>query len=66
MEYKEQLKTIEELIDLSSIPEFLENVATVCRFKEEHLQTNWQDKEAARYWARVASKLDKVVEEITI
>lgn len=57
MEGKYYQDKIEEMIDASSICEFLENVAAVCHAKSTHIRESWQDNQLAAAWMKVGMLL---------
>ena len=56
----ELIEALEKLIDASSIENVITSLADVCLLKAEHLRTNWQDKNTAEYWEKIANKLNKI------
>ena len=48
---------LEELIDKHGILHVLTGLECVCTEKADHIRVNWQDKELARRWDRVARKI---------
>lgn len=52
--------TIEQIIDANSFRAVLDMIEEICFAKEEHLRTNWQDKEQAKVWFRRAKMIQKV------
>lgn len=55
----ESLEVLEEMVDDVGMPEVISGLEQIAWAKEEHVLVNWQDKELARAWARVAKLLDK-------
>lgn len=45
---------LEQMIDRHGLANVLEQIADICGAKAEHLRTNWQDTNAARYWDKAA------------
>ena len=42
--------TLEALVDRYSVHEVLTALGTICAFKAEHVQANWQDAGLGRAW----------------
>jgi hypothetical protein len=55
---------LESLIDQSTLPEVLADLAHVCGEKAEHLRANWQDEVTARQWEKAADCIDKAAARI--
>jgi hypothetical protein len=54
-------RELETLLDQSSLPEMITELAAICYAKADHIRTNWQDEQLARQWAKAADKLSHVV-----
>ena len=48
---------LEGLIDAVGVSDILETMSEICYEKAEHLETNWQDYKAAKWWLKIAGKL---------
>lgn len=53
------LEVLEGIVDDVGMPGIISGLEQIAWAKEEHVLVNWQDKELARAWARVAKLLDK-------
>jgi len=51
---------LENLIDDHNIGDVLTALTQVCFDKSEHLASDWHDHDAAKYWSRLATKLQKI------
>jgi hypothetical protein len=51
---------IESLIDKYDLYNVLVAISEICREKEDHILSNWQDKNLAKRWAKNAGLIDKV------
>jgi hypothetical protein len=49
-----QKEQLEALLDKTSLHEVLDMLSEICSEKQEHVQTNWQDKNLAKAWGRCA------------
>ena len=49
---------LEALVDKSSVNYVLNNLVQICWGKADHLDTNWQDHNAAIRWKKLAIKLE--------
>jgi hypothetical protein len=43
---------LEQMIDARGLYGVLEDIAAICYAKAEHLETNWQDANAAKVWQK--------------
>jgi hypothetical protein len=50
----ELANALEALIDAHGLYAVTDALASVCNAKCDHLESNWQDKEAARRWTKAA------------
>ena len=65
IEHKNEFEyKLEELLYETSICELLETLAHICYEKEEHLLTNWQDKETAKIWHRAGLLIDGIANRL--
>jgi hypothetical protein len=55
---------LEVLVDRLGLPELLLDLAEVAYEKASHLQTNWQDHEAARRWRIAAGRIERAARDI--
>jgi hypothetical protein len=44
----------------------LDALALVCRAKAEHLESNWQDKAAAKWWTSAAKKIERIANTVGV
>lgn len=58
----DETEALEKLIDKTDMGAVLRALAKICNDKAEHLATNWQDYETARYWDQLAGDLEKLSE----
>jgi hypothetical protein len=56
----QERQTLESLVDKYSLAQVIENLAEICYGKAEHLRTNWQDEQSAKYWERNGKRLDRL------
>lgn len=49
---------LESLIDAYGVREVMQELATLCFEKSEHIQSNWQDKLLASVWAQRGHKIN--------
>ena len=54
---KEQITTLEQFVDSSSLATVLDALSTIAFEKAEHIHTNWQDRALARAWESAGQKL---------
>lgn len=54
---REQLLTLEGLIDSTSLAAVMTALEVICGEKCDHLESNWQDRPASKEWARAAAKI---------
>jgi len=47
---KEEIETLEKLVDSAGLQGVLMALSEICGEKAEHVRTNWQDKPLARRW----------------
>ena len=50
---------LEPLVDRHGMADVLESLAVLAALKEEHVASNWGDRELARSWKRVASRIEQ-------
>jgi hypothetical protein len=58
-----ELDHIEQLVDVHTLRVLVDALVDICHAKAEHLQSNWQDKVAARSWERDAKMLARLSPE---
>jgi len=51
---------IEALIDDSAAVQLITAFVQVCEAKADHLEANWQDKQSAKSWRRLARDMSKI------
>jgi hypothetical protein len=49
---------LEQLVDANSLSAVVDALQSVAYAKAEHLESNWQDRQAAKHWLRAARALD--------
>lgn len=57
---KEDMETLERMVDRYSLGEMLVALDVIAGDKADHLRANWQDKVSARVWERARSKVSTV------
>lgn len=57
------IKALESLVDQSSIEDVLACLSNVCLLKAEHVRTNWQDENTAKYWEFISTRLIHLMDE---
>lgn len=55
----DDMLTLENMIDRTSIAAVLSALSGVCELKAEHIDTNWQDKHLASRWRRWARTMER-------
>lgn len=50
---------LEAIVDRADLRAVIDGLCGICVAKVQHIETNWQDNELAKRWARDASKLAK-------
>ena len=58
-QYGKLQRSLEELVDKHGLPFLLDAMANVCYEKEIHLQSAWQDEQAATDWREAAWACEK-------
>lgn len=53
------MKTLEGLIDATSLRNVLTLLSEVCGEKAEHIRSNWQDEALAQCWEKAANGVNK-------
>lgn len=48
---------LESLVDAHGLANILQDLATVCHGKAEHLASNWQDENSAQYWTKAGNAI---------
>lgn len=51
---------LEMMLDNSTLADMLQSLESICYAKADHLDSNWQDREAAKAWNRAGSVLSRV------
>jgi len=59
------LENMESMVDIRGIGATLELLAQVCYIKAEHVETNWQDKQAARVWIKIGKKIERLASKVS-
>lgn len=65
-ENSEALVALEKMVDDTSLSTVLYALAKVCSDKASHLESNWQDKVAARAWDREAKRMDVLATKVEV
>lgn len=55
---KKQKEEMEGLIDTHGLYNILECLAVICYEKQDHINTNWQDRKLAEAWGRIGARLE--------
>lgn len=63
-EGSEAMVALERMVDHAGLRNVLYALASICGAKAQHLQSNWQDDVAAKYWARDSLKITSVAGRI--
>lgn len=63
---KAEADAVESMIDRYTLHKVVEALAQIASEKEEHVQSNWQDKALALKWARAARLLDYASGDIEV
>lgn len=63
---KEDLHTLEALIDANTLFDVVMWLSEICHQKAEHIRTNWQDKVTARPWDTMGRKLQTIAAKCSI
>ena len=50
---------LEPMVARHGMADVLESLAVLAALKEEHVASNWGDRELARSWKRVASRIEQ-------
>lgn len=58
------MTVIEELIDREGLGRVLEEIASICAEKAEHIRSNWQDPRLAKHWAKAGDAVAKVQQNL--
>lgn len=61
---KDDLVTLEDIMDRSSLSAILDALAIICREKADHLRSEWGDPQTAKFWDRDALKVERCVKSI--
>lgn len=64
MTIRDELTELEAMIDRDGLEAVIDRLAGICREKEEHVLSNWQDNRLARQWTKRAVLLDKAVDQV--
>lgn len=56
---------LEQMIDRNGLEHVLNALSVICAEKAEHLNTNWQDKVAARDWIKASNLIDTVATRVS-
>lgn len=51
--------SIEAIMDSYTWDGFIDMLTAICHGKSEHVATNWQDRQAARNWDKVAAAFER-------
>ena len=51
---------LELTLDNSNLADLIQSLENICYAKSQHLNENWQDKDAAKAWDRAGRKLGKL------
>jgi hypothetical protein len=62
--YEKPKDKIEDIIDDIGIVGVIKSISSVCYEKAEHLESNWQDKESAKNWIKIAKIFDSLENKI--
>lgn len=54
---------LEALIDKHGFLTVLNDLAFILRAKADHLRTNWQDENSAKYWDKDAKRIESIIEK---
>jgi len=63
---RNSLDAIEDMIDKNGLIELLEDIATICDLKAEHLREAWQDTVSAKTWERAATNIHRAAQTVTV
>ena len=56
-------KVLEQLVDAKGLQMVVQELATTCQLKADHISENWQDKELAKAWDMLHLALIKVADK---
>lgn len=54
---REQVTALEQMIDSTSLAAVMTALEVICDEKCDHLESNWQDPDSGKVWARAATKI---------
>jgi hypothetical protein len=57
---------LESMVDAVGLSNVLYALSKICSEKASHLESNWQDKIAAKAWDREAKRLDIVATKVDV
>jgi hypothetical protein len=57
---EEIAEDLEPVVDRVGLKEVIDTLVYICYEKAEHLESAWQDAEAAKAWTKAGIKLDKL------
>jgi len=58
---KEEIVTLEKIVDSASLQGVLMALSEICGEKAEHVRSNWQDRGLARRWDTACGAIGRVV-----
>jgi hypothetical protein len=58
---QKEVDAIEAIIDRVGMAQFTEAISAIAVAKSIHVEENWQDKNLAKVWTRIARKFDKLI-----
>lgn len=61
---KQNLETLESMVDSIGLYMTVLALEAVCHAKAEHIATNWQDAATAKTWTRAGNHLDQVATRV--
>lgn len=54
------MDSLEMLVDHEGLSGVLSMLTEICFMKEEHIDTNWQDRKLAKLWGQAGGRVDKL------
>ena len=55
---RRQVEQLEKIMDEETLANFLTVTVIICREKADHIRFSWQDEELAKYWDRMANRIE--------